>query len=165
MKVLSDVEKHVLVEMWKDGVTREELGSHFGISPQTVWGIVNRMNKGKSSQREVAKKPERSELYERYVTDDFSAKDLSEHYGVNLCVVKGWLRKDEIKKGRKKGGVDYREVDKPSSDDLYTYYILEDYTQAELAKKYGISISKMQRWLAEEELFKVIKKVIKGEDE
>ena len=55
---------------------------------------------------------------------------------------------------KKAGGKKARETKRPSDDDLYTMYILDDMSQTEIANKFGVVPSTVHRWINQAELEK-----------
>lgn len=142
-------EHHTIIyDMWKEGITRKEIGAQFGVHENVIWHIVKKLNGGTANQRNSKVYPSQETLYEQYVLQDRQQKDIAEEHGVDINVIKRLLKEYGLSKRK----MYKREV--PSDDALYTDYILEDMTQQEIAVKYDASPSQVSWWLKNAELKK-----------
>lgn len=91
--------------------------------------------------RRVPKK-EYPVIWERF-KEGWDRQILAEEYGVSYTTISNIL----IRMG-------YEKKSKPSDDELYTKYVLEDFSHAEMVAYYGVSASTMYKWLHDSEIVK-----------
>lgn len=110
----------------------------------------------KSVEKRIVKysAPSKEELESYYIIENHSKKEVANYYNVSLKVVSRWFRVLNIKKPKdtfialcKKHSAAAKS--KPSYDELFREYYNKNISIEQLAKKYQVDSSTMQRWIAE----------------
>jgi len=140
----------MIYDMWKEGITRKEIGKQFKVHENVIWHIVEKQNGGTASQRKTDNLPTREDLMQTYIEENLSRKDVSALYGITVSVLQRLLKEYDISKI----SCEQKNIKKPADDELYIDYILDDMTQREVGLKYGVSESTISKWLKAAELSK-----------
>lgn len=136
MKVKKE-EWQTVKKLVDEGVKVREVADMYGVTYQAIRYILTKA--GKEDLRQRVRRPSDDELYQLYILEERTQKDIADHYGVGTSAVCRWLKIAEIE----------REESKSSGipEDMKEKYEYGGYSARALSELYDVPEDRVRYWI------------------